>query len=106
MSNGGIPSAKELLRELREQGWRVEHTTQGHYKGFAPNGKTIVTFSVTDEPIVSSDIVGSTFGSIADLSLTRVVAGDLVKVLAWYDNEMGYAHALVEHVVKSGEYAR
>jgi glyceraldehyde 3-phosphate dehydrogenase len=63
-------------------------------------------FSVTDEPIVSSDIVGSTYASIADLSMTRVVAGDLVKVLAWYDNEMGYVHALLEHVVKSGEHAR
>ena len=62
-------------------------------------------FSVTDEPIVSSDIVGSQYASVADLSLTRVVGGDLVKVLAWYDNEMGYVHALVEHVLKSGQYA-
>ena len=61
-------------------------------------------FSVTDEPIVSSDIVGSRYASIADLSMTRVVGGDLVKVLAWYDNEMGYVHALVEHVLKSGQY--
>ncbi len=57
-------------------------------------------FSVTDEPLVSSDILGSKYASIADLSLTRVVGGNLVKVLAWYDNEMGYTHALVEHVVR------
>ncbi|MEX0933731.1 MAG: glyceraldehyde 3-phosphate dehydrogenase NAD-binding domain-containing protein [Candidatus Paceibacterota bacterium] len=62
-------------------------------------------FSVTKEPIVSSDIIGSPFASIADLSFTRVVDGDLVKVLAWYDNEMGYANALTEHVIKSGYYA-
>ncbi|MFC1729754.1 type I glyceraldehyde-3-phosphate dehydrogenase [candidate division KSB1 bacterium] len=55
-------------------------------------------FAVTNEPIVSSDIVGSTFASIADLSFTRVVGGNLVKVLSWYDNEMGYTSALVQHV--------
>lgn len=57
-------------------------------------------FSVTEEPLVSSDILGSPYASIADLSLTRVVDGNLVKVLAWYDNEMGYTHALVEHVIR------
>ena len=55
-------------------------------------------FSVTEEPLVSSDILGSKYASIADLGMTRVVGGNLVKVLAWYDNEMGYTHALVEHV--------
>lgn len=61
-------------------------------------------FSVTDEPIVSSDILGSHFASIADLSLTRVVDGNLVKVMAWYDNEMGYTYSLMEHVVKLASY--
>lgn len=55
-------------------------------------------FAVTDEPIVSSDIIGAQFASIADLSFTRVVGGDLVKVLAWYDNETSYTHTLVKHV--------
>lgn len=59
-------------------------------------------FSVTDEPVVSSDIVGKPYAAIADLSFTRVVGGNLVKVLSWYDNEEGYVHALVEHVVASG----
>ncbi len=59
-------------------------------------------FAVTDEPLVSTDIIGDTHASIADLSMTRVVGGNLVKVLAWYDNEMGYTNTLVEHVVKSG----
>lgn len=61
-------------------------------------------FAATDEPLVSSDILGGPHASIADLSMTRVVGGNLVKVLAWYDNEMGYAHTLVEHVVKTGGY--
>lgn len=59
-------------------------------------------FSVTDEELVSSDILGERFASIADLSMTRVVDGNLVKVLAWYDNEAGYTHTLVEHVVRAG----
>ncbi|OJI07107.1 MAG: type I glyceraldehyde-3-phosphate dehydrogenase [Candidatus Vogelbacteria bacterium CG22_combo_CG10-13_8_21_14_all_37_9] len=59
-------------------------------------------FAVTTEPLVSADIVGTPFASLADLSLTKVVDGNLVKVLAWYDNEIGYAHTLVEHVIKSG----
>ncbi len=61
-------------------------------------------FSVTDEEIVSSDILGSSYGSIADLQMTRVVGGNLVKVLGWYDNEMGYAHVLMKHVVKTGSF--
>lgn len=55
-------------------------------------------FTATDEPLVSSDIIGSRVGSIADLSSTRVVDGNLVKVFAWYDNETSYTQTLVEHV--------
>ncbi len=55
-------------------------------------------FTATEEPIVSSDIIGARVGSIADLSFTRVVGGNLVKVLAWYDNETSYTQTLVEHV--------
>lgn len=60
-------------------------------------------FTVTEEPIVSSDIVGQLYGAIADLEMTRVVDGNLVKVLSWYDNEMGYTNTLVKHVVKVAE---
>ena len=57
-------------------------------------------FAITDEPLVSSDILGLPYGAIADLAMTRVVDGTLVKVLAWYDNEMGYTHTLIEHVAE------
>lgn len=60
-------------------------------------------FAVTEEELVSSDILGSPYGCIADLGLTRVVGGNLVKVLGWYDNEMGYTYTLVEHVIKTGQ---
>jgi len=55
--------------------------------------------AVTEEPLVSSDIIGARLAAIADLAFTRVIDGDLVKVLAWYDNETSYTHTLVEHVL-------
>ncbi|OIO31261.1 type I glyceraldehyde-3-phosphate dehydrogenase [Candidatus Nomurabacteria bacterium CG1_02_43_90] len=61
-------------------------------------------FRVSEEPIVSSDIMGERYGAIADLELTRVVDGNLVKVLSWYDNEMGYTNTLVKHVVEVAKH--
>jgi len=52
--------------------------------------------AVAHEPLVSSDIVGSKYSAIVDLQMTKVIDGDLVKVLAWYDNEWGYSNRLVE----------
>jgi glyceraldehyde 3-phosphate dehydrogenase len=59
-------------------------------------------FTVTEEDLVSSDILGAHYGSIADLKMTRVVDGNLVKVMGWYDNEAGYTYTLVDHVIKTG----
>ena len=53
-------------------------------------------------PIVSSDIIGDAHSSTADLSLTQVVGGTMVKVVAWYDNEYGYANRLVEEAIIVG----
>jgi glyceraldehyde 3-phosphate dehydrogenase len=55
-------------------------------------------FTVTDEPLVSSDFIGNPYSSIVDLALTKVVGGNLVKIVAWYDNEWGYSNRLVEMV--------
>jgi len=55
-------------------------------------------FSVVEDPVVSSDIIGLPFGAVADLNYTKVIDGDLVKVLSWYDNEWGYVSTLVKHV--------
>jgi glyceraldehyde 3-phosphate dehydrogenase len=52
---------------------------------------------VTHDPIVSSDIIKDSHGSLVDLTMTQVVDGDLVKVMAWYDNEWGYAAQMVRH---------
>lgn len=58
---------------------------------------------VVDEQIVSSDIIGEPYGAIIDLKFTKVIDGDLVKVLSWYDNEWGYCATLVKHVLKAAE---
>jgi len=53
---------------------------------------------VSKEPLVSTDIVGEPYGAIVDLSFTRVIDGDLVKVFSWYDNEWGYCNMLIKHI--------
>ncbi len=66
-----------------------------------PNYEGILMTS--EEPIVSSDIIGNPYSSIVDLSLTQVI-GNLVKIVAWYDNEYGYANRLIEEVLMVGNY--
>jgi len=56
--------------------------------------------TVTNEPVVSCDMIKNTSSAIVDLSLTQVIKGDLVKVIAWYDNEWGYSNRLVELALK------
>lgn len=58
---------------------------------------------VTDEPLVSSDFIRSAHSAVVDLSLTTVVDGTLVKVIAWYDNEWGYSCRLAEMALKVGK---
>ncbi|MFH0806340.1 MAG: type I glyceraldehyde-3-phosphate dehydrogenase [Candidatus Brennerbacteria bacterium] len=65
----------------------------------SPKWKGIL--AVTDAQVVSSDIVKEPYGAIVDLAFTKVVDQDLVKVLAWYDNEYGYAAMLLKHVVRA-----
>jgi glyceraldehyde 3-phosphate dehydrogenase len=76
------------------------------FKKAAKDPKWKGIFNVTNEGLVSSDIVGNTHASIIDLEYTRVVDGNLVKVLSWYDNEMGYSNTLVRHVIKTGGYIK
>lgn len=68
----------------------VDASQDPHYKGY---------LEVSSEPLVLSDIVGDPASSIVDLSLTQVVDGNFVKVVAWYDNEFGYSNRLVEEVI-------
>jgi len=58
---------------------------------------------VTEEPLVSTDFIGNSHSAIVDLSLTNVVGGNLLKVVAWYDNEWGYSNRLVELTADVGK---
>lgn len=66
---------------------------QAQYKG---------VLAVSDIPLVSTDFIGSPFSAIVDAEFTKVIDGDLLKVLAWYDNEWGYSNRLVEMAVRVG----
>ncbi|KQT35797.1 glyceraldehyde-3-phosphate dehydrogenase [Chryseobacterium sp. Leaf405] len=56
--------------------------------------------AVTDEPLVSTDVIQSPFATIVDLEMTRVVDGDLVKVMAWYDNEWGFTNQMIRQILE------
>jgi glyceraldehyde 3-phosphate dehydrogenase len=58
---------------------------------------------VTEEELVSSDFKGNSHSAIVDLNLTAVVGGNMLKVVAWYDNEWGYSNRLVEVVADTGK---
>lgn len=59
-----------------------------------------LVLSVSDEPLVSSDIVQSPFAAVVDLEMTRVVDGDLVKIMAWYDNEWGFTNQMIRQILE------
>ncbi len=59
---------------------------------------------VSDEPLVSSDYIGNSHSGTVDLLLTKVVGGNLAKVMVWYDNEWGYSNRLVEVVADTGKF--
>lgn len=68
-----------------------EEAESSRYKG---------VFGASDEQLVSSDIIQDPRASIVDLAMTLVVDGDLVKVMAWYDNEWGYTNQMVREAVR------
>jgi len=71
--------------------------------GATKDAQYLGILDATDEPLVSSDFIGNPHSSIIDLGLTRVVDGNLLKVVAWYDNEWGYSNRLVESVINVGK---
>ena len=75
----------------------IEASKTAHLKGI---------LDCTNEQLVSSDLIGNPHSAIIDLNLTQVVGGNLVKVVAWYDNEWGYSNRLVELVVEVGKKLR
>ena len=73
------------------------------FRKAAEDTRWVKTLAVTEDQLVSTDIIGQPYGAIVDLSLTRVIDNDLVKVFSWYDNEAGYTATLVEHVRRVGK---
>lgn len=72
------------------------------YREAAKNPLYKGVLGVTEEEVVSSDIIGMEESALVDLSFTQVVGGNLAKVFAWYDNEWGYANRLIEQVIRTG----
>lgn len=81
-------TAEQINRVIKET------VKQPYYQGI---------LDVCDEPLVSSDFIGNSHSGIIDLLLTNVVAGNLAKVVVWYDNEWGYSNRLVEVVADVGK---
>ncbi len=72
----------------------LKKAAAGSYQGY---------LAVTDEPLVSSDFIGNPNSAIVDLSLTKVIGGDMLKIISWYDNEWGYSCRLADLVVYIGK---
>ena len=75
-----------------------EKTVNNAFKKAAKSAALKKYLDATDEPIVLADIVGNPSSAIVDMSLTKVIGGDLLKVIAWYDNEWGYSSRLADMI--------
>lgn len=101
-----VPTATGSISDftfLLKKSVTVEEVNNSLKKAAEENALYRGILAVSDEPLVSSDIIGRSESAIVDLSITQVVAGNLVKVFAWYDNEWGYANRLVEQVIRVGQ---
>jgi len=85
----------EKRTSVQEVNNAFKRASEGELKG-------IIGYS--EEPLVSVDYIGSPYSAILDSLLTRVMDGNLVKVFAWYDNEAGFAHRMIELALHIGKY--
>jgi len=74
-----------------------------HFKKIVKNPLYKGIVDVTEEPLVSSDFIGSEYSSVVDLGMTKLIDGDLLKLIVWYDNEWGYSHRLAEMAIEVGK---
>jgi glyceraldehyde 3-phosphate dehydrogenase len=82
-----LTSKRTSIKEVNQA---FIEAAQGQYKGI---------LEVSSKPLVSRDILGNSASAIIDLNLTKVIDGDLVKIIAWYDNEWAYCCRLIEEVI-------
>ena len=97
-----VPVAVGSLADIvfvTARGTSVEEVN-GIFKEEALTERYREVLAVTEEPIVSSDIIQQAYASIVDLSMTQVVDQDLVKIMSWYDNEWGYANQMVREALQ------
>lgn len=92
-----ISGSLVMITALLEQSTTKEAVNE-IFKKAASEPRWQKILKVTEDPLVSTDIIGEPYGAIVDLGFTKVVDSDLVTVYSWYDNEAGYTAALVEHV--------
>lgn len=80
-------------------------TVEAANKAFikAARGKMRGIIEASNEELVSTDIIGNSHSAIIDLKSTKIVGGDLLKVISWYDNEWGYSNRLIEQVLVIGK---
>jgi glyceraldehyde 3-phosphate dehydrogenase len=81
----------------------TEEKVNSAFRQAARSSRLKNILAVSDEPLVSSDLAGNPASGIVDLELTKVIDGDLVKVVAWYDNEWGYSCRLADLVEYIGK---
>jgi glyceraldehyde 3-phosphate dehydrogenase len=86
------------LTVLLKKNTTVEKLQEAFTQASKEDYKKIV--AVTHEPLVSSDYIGCEYSAVVDLDLIQVVDGNLVKIIAWYDNEWGYTTRLMEQLTK------
>lgn len=84
-----------------EKNVNADEINQAFIKAGSSNLKGIL--GTTNEPLVSSDIIGSSYSTVVDLSLTKVINGNLAKIIAWYDNEWTASKRLIETAIYIGE---
>lgn len=97
-----ITGSLSAVTALTAQETTVE-AVNGIFRKAAKEPRWSKVLKVTEDPLVSTDIIGELYGAIVDAALTKVVDSNLVTVFSWYDNEAGYTATLVEHVRRVSE---
>ena len=96
MPNGSLTDITFIVKDSKT----VEEINKAFENASLVRLKGILGY--TEDPIVSSDIIGSTYSCLLDAQMTSVL-GSMVKIIGWYDNEMGYSSRLVDLIKKRSE---
>lgn len=97
-----IAGSVSVITALLKKKTTLEEVNSALENG-AASARFAKSVKASHEPLVSTDIVGEPFGAVIDLGMTKVMDGDFVQILSWYDNEAGYTSTLIEHVRRIGE---